>query len=196
MNRRNFVIGLGALSAGGAATVGSGAFSTADVNRDVTIETAEDDAALLALRPEDDDFAESDADGNLALSFTENTEGGEGVAPDSTYNFPDVFSIENQGTTDIQIQQTEFGGGGDDEVVIVISLQEEPTLFGDPNPPAADGVDFPAPGQPATSESPQPIGDPIEPGDEETASVWVSVGEDVDFGEEEIVAELVAIRDT
>lgn len=182
MNRRNFVIGLGALSAGGAATVGSGAFSTADVNRDVTIETAGDDDALLALRPEDDEFAELDADDNLALSFTENTEGGEGVAPDSTYFFADVFSVENQGTQEVDQVQQVFEDP--DDVAFVIARSHP---FPSSSPPPGD--------LPGPLDLPISLIGGLEPGEEETFGVFVSVGEDADFGDEEQAITIEAVQD-
>lgn len=52
MQRRKFVIGLGALAAGGAAATGTGAFSAALVNdRDANITVSGDSDALLALVP-------------------------------------------------------------------------------------------------------------------------------------------------
>lgn len=188
MNRRNFVIGLGALSAGGAATVGSGAFSTADVNRDVTIETAGDDDALLALRPEDDEFAELDADGNLALSFDENSEDGEGVSPDSTYFFPDVFSVENQGTQEVDDVQQVFEGG--DDVAFVIGRSDP-----DPDLPPFPSSSPPPEDLPGPIELRISVTSGLEPGESETFGVFISVGEDADFGDEEQAITIEAVQD-
>lgn len=51
INRRQTLIGLGALAGGAGAIVGSGAFTTVEAQRDVEIDTAGDGAALLQLDP-------------------------------------------------------------------------------------------------------------------------------------------------
>ena len=190
MNRRNFVIGLGALSAGGAATVGSGAFSTAEVNRDFTIEVADDSESLLALEPLDDDFAELDDDGVLVLSFGENEQGGQGVAPGSSYFIPDVFEVRNQGTQPVTPFQSD---GVSDGVGIFITFHDadfQDTIDDLPQPPAPPtpvpaevGNELPGPapefGSGGSSKT-------FDPGESEPAGLWVSVEEGVDFGEAEV----------
>ena len=63
MERRKFVVGLGALAAGTSAAVGSGAFSAALIDdRDANITVSADGDALVALVPGyDDDLAGSDS---------------------------------------------------------------------------------------------------------------------------------------
>ncbi|WP_133412119.1 hypothetical protein [Halalkaliarchaeum desulfuricum] len=51
MERRKFVIGMGSLAAGGAAAMGSGAFSAAEVERAVNVEITDDSVSLLGLEP-------------------------------------------------------------------------------------------------------------------------------------------------
>lgn len=53
MNRRNVLIGLGAVAAGGGAVLGSGAFSQVEANRSLTVSTTADSGAYLALSPGD-----------------------------------------------------------------------------------------------------------------------------------------------
>ena len=53
MERRKFVIGLGSLAAGGAAATGTGAFTSAEVNRKVTVDVEDDVQGYLSPRPAD-----------------------------------------------------------------------------------------------------------------------------------------------
>jgi len=119
MQRRNFVLGLGALSAGSAAAVGTGAFSSVFAERDVSVEVADDSEAYLTLQSESE-YAEANADGVLELDFSEEVSGGgehmgeqqimefglrEDFGQNPVHDNPDdaVFSIENRGTEDVQI---------------------------------------------------------------------------------------------
>ena len=68
MNRRNVLVGLGGLVAGGGALLGTGAFTTVEAERTVSVETAGDANAFLALAP-----ADRDGDGNNA--YVEETDG-------------------------------------------------------------------------------------------------------------------------
>ncbi|ELZ32255.1 hypothetical protein C473_09582 [Halorubrum distributum JCM 10247] len=95
MERRKFVVGLGALASGSAAAVGTGAFNFANVERSISIDTAGDDSAFLALESESE-YTNNVGD-RLAFDF-ETDEGGSGINEDSDYSFTGIFSIENQGT--------------------------------------------------------------------------------------------------
>ncbi len=118
MNRRNFVIGLGALSAGGTAAIGTGAFSSVSANRDISVEVADDSEAYLTLNSESE-YAEQDGDGLLELDFSQEVDGGGEhmgerqvmeFGPGDSFDNPDdaVFSIENRGSQDVQITRPRF----------------------------------------------------------------------------------------
>jgi len=49
MNRRKALIGIGSLAVGSGAALGSGAFTTVEASRDVTVQTTSDDSAALGL---------------------------------------------------------------------------------------------------------------------------------------------------
>ena len=108
MKRRNFIAGLGALSAGGAAALGTGAFSSVEAERDVSVELADDANAYLALEATSD-YAEANEDGMLELDFGDLEDHGDGVGEDSSYIFGsgnperNVFTVENQGTQDVNV---------------------------------------------------------------------------------------------
>lgn len=109
MKRRKVLTGLGALAAGSAAAVGTGAFSQAKVrDRSVNVAIAPDDRSFLGLDTnyeglENSEYATQTDDGELKLHFNENADvpgggflnaGATGLNPDSRYYFDDVFAIE------------------------------------------------------------------------------------------------------
>ena len=100
MERRKFVVGLGALASGSAAAVGTGAFNFANVERSITIDTAGDDSAFLALESESE-YTNNSGD-KLAFDFSTD-EGGSGINEDSDYSFSGIFSVENQGTDPVGV---------------------------------------------------------------------------------------------
>ena len=66
MKRRQFILGTGAAAAGGSALLGSGAFSSVEAERDVTVEVADDADGYLGLEPSDgpnSEYATVDSDG-------------------------------------------------------------------------------------------------------------------------------------
>ena len=135
MQRRNFLVSVGALSAGGAAGIGTGAFSSAEATRDVSVELADDADAYLALEPTSE-YAEENEEGVLELDFGQEVSGGgEHVGEDSSYFFgsgnPDrnVFTVKNQGTNTVEVtpayQVLRFDADGnsvDDGGELVIAL--------------------------------------------------------------------------
>lgn len=117
MERRKFVLGLGALAAGGAAAVGSGAFSTAESDRAVNVNVAADAGGFVEITAQDERYASGTDDGQLRLDFNEDSDLGvfdgdaQGVNPASTYNFLEIFQIANvSGTGDarVVIEATDF----------------------------------------------------------------------------------------
>lgn len=72
LNRRNVLIGLGATVVGGGAVLGTGAFSTVEADRTVTVETSQDTDALVGLQINDNSIAgSSDGTGGDTISFKE-----------------------------------------------------------------------------------------------------------------------------
>lgn len=141
MKRRSFVIGIGALSVGSAAAVGTGAFSSAEATRDVSVEVVDDADAYLAIRSESD-YAVVE-DGVLELDFGQDLgdDLGEHVGKSSVYQFGAprqdywVFSVENQGTQEVELtpsrQTLYFDDAGnlvsdnDDNIELLIAIQLE-----------------------------------------------------------------------
>ena len=89
MERRKFVIGLGALATGSAAAVGTGAFTAAELSdRDVAVTVSDDSAGLVSLTASEDypDYVD-ETDGELGIDFDYE---GYGVNPNSTYQLGQV----------------------------------------------------------------------------------------------------------
>lgn len=105
MDRRKFLIGVGGASIGGSAIIGSGAFSRAQSQRDVTVQVAEDPDAYLGLDECDsvhgDNYTELDEKGHLTIDIGENPNDGEGVNSDSLTWLDNVFEVCNQGKEDV-----------------------------------------------------------------------------------------------
>ncbi|NHX34986.1 MULTISPECIES: hypothetical protein [Halolamina] len=107
MDRRKFIAGLGSLTAAGAAGIGTGAFTSVQANRGLTVDTADDSNAFLAIEAMSgdnaDDYVEDGGNGTVTLDFT-NTDSpgsGGGVNRDSTTIFDDLLKITNQGTNTV-----------------------------------------------------------------------------------------------
>ena len=94
MERRKFIIGAGALASGSAAAIGTGAFSVAETERNITAVAVDDSDALLALHPGlESDIVSTTAMGGdgsrdgphyLEIDF-DLANGGDGINPNSKY---------------------------------------------------------------------------------------------------------------
>ena len=122
MNRRKYLAALGVLGSGTAAAMGTGAFTSVSASRDVSVSVADDTNGYLGLSAspnENGEFASVDTssggDGEIALDFGASDGGGSGVGLNSTYNFDDVFRIENQGTQTIYVWANFSGEDLDDD---------------------------------------------------------------------------------
>ncbi len=119
MKRRRLIVGLGGLAGLGGSVIGTGAFTSVSAERDVTVETADDANAFLAMEPIDspngDAFATTE-DGLVLLEFTSTEAGGTGLGTDSVYDFDDVFRITNQGTQPVYVWATFADASGEFEV--------------------------------------------------------------------------------
>ena len=131
MERRKFVIGAGALATGSAAAVGSGAFTSVQADRDITVDVADDDEAFLRLseHPSNPNAAYADVDeGTLAVDIsTDNPDQGdeygdefqgEGVNKEASTNILEIAVAKNQGTQNATVYvDPEFRTSQDDGLV-------------------------------------------------------------------------------
>ena len=112
MERRKFVVGLGALASGSAAAIGTGAFDSVEADRTAEVNVAADNDAYLGLSG-DGDFVSDDGDsGELSFDFggDSTAEGGEGFNERAETVVSDVITVENQGTQDVT--DVGFGSAG------------------------------------------------------------------------------------
>lgn len=118
MKRRQLIIGIGG-TAGLGSAIGTGAFTSVSAERDVTVETADDANALLAMKPLDtpngNKFATTES-GLIVLDFSTTDAGGSGLGADSVYDFDDIFQVTNQGTQPFYLWATFSGVTGSFEV--------------------------------------------------------------------------------
>lgn len=135
MKRRKFIAGLGALTSGGAAAIGSGAFTTVEAERSLQVRTARDSSAFLKM--EAIGAAQRSKDGDVVTfrfpSFGEkldiqndpNPHNPQGLGTDSIYRFASdvngsngLFIVENQGTQTVELYSTQENGTGVPDVDI------------------------------------------------------------------------------
>jgi len=99
---------MGSMAAGGTAVMGTGAISVTNFDRSLDAEVVGDAKAYLGLISESEYASQSG--GKLQLDFGSNSEGGQGLNPDSDTEFRNVFRVKNQGTNALRVQ---FYDGGD-----------------------------------------------------------------------------------
>jgi hypothetical protein len=114
VKRRKFVIGLGALVAGSGAALGTGAYTSASLERDSNIDIVSDSSGVLALKDElPSDIVHTDGSGQLHIDFGMGS--GKGVAPGSVYNLDPAFSITNYDSVSHDVTLTydldDYSGG-------------------------------------------------------------------------------------
>ena len=106
--RRKLISGTGILVSGLAVAISTGAFSSVQIDRQVTVSVEEDDDAYLQLTPLDDDIATL-VDGKLELGFGElapdddAVDLGRGINQQSTTEFTDVFAVTNLGRQKVRL---------------------------------------------------------------------------------------------
>ncbi|SDK81589.1 hypothetical protein [Natronorubrum texcoconense] len=106
MNRRNVLVGLGTIVAGGGAALGTGAFSSVEADRSVTVETTGDGDAYLGISV-DGDYATDDSSGDGAAEINL----GESYNDDAVTTVNGVLTLTNNAADDEEIHVS----FGDDE---------------------------------------------------------------------------------
>jgi hypothetical protein len=118
MQRRNFLIGAAGTAIGGSALVGSGAFTSVQADRSVSVEVAGDAKAFLAIEPEQegtsttpnaDEYVDASGD-TVSLDITgdddSSTDIGSGLNDEATTVIDDILRITNQGTQGVYVGYT------------------------------------------------------------------------------------------
>jgi len=142
MNRRQLVVSLGAIAAGGAAATGTGAFSSVEAQRNVDVTVAGDASSYLGIEPVaggNGNYVDTTTNDALALSLTDSNgnigdgiAGGAGLNANATTSIADVFQIKNQGTQTVEVELTPLTflkaslGSGSSGLVSVFLVPQDP----------------------------------------------------------------------
>ena len=96
MERRKFVIGLGALATGSAAAMGTGAFTAAEADRAVDVAVVNDAAGLLGIEAGlESDIVSGTNDGELEIAVPDD-EGAGGLNDNSVYQLGEVAETPSE----------------------------------------------------------------------------------------------------
>ncbi|WP_251330123.1 hypothetical protein [Haloplanus pelagicus] len=121
MERRRLLSGLASLVAGGAAVVGTGAFTSARADRDISVAVADDAGAMLGIEP---------ASGpNGAYTRTQGGELGIDIGKlntDADTWMDDVFRVTNAGTQPVWLWARLTAGGFKTEYYLYDSADRTP----------------------------------------------------------------------
>jgi hypothetical protein len=105
MQRRKLLAAMGSLAAGGAAAMGTGAFTSVSANRDVSVAVADDADALLSIDTisgaANSEYV--DTSGNAASITIESDAGGTGLNDDALTKIKNLLRIKNQGTQNVYV---------------------------------------------------------------------------------------------
>ncbi|QSG10419.1 PemB family protein [Halapricum desulfuricans] len=116
--RRKFLLGMGSLAAGGAAAIGSGAFTNVEASRSMDVAVAGDESAYLSLAPtgspNSQDYV-SVSNGQIQLNLGETDNNGSGFNKDAVTEIDNLLQVANQGTQTIYFWVTLSGGNDFDD---------------------------------------------------------------------------------
>ena len=118
MDRRKFIAAMGSLAAGGAAAMGTGAFTSVEADRTLSVDVAGDASAFLSISkatdsdgdvyPNAQEYVDIDqTTGEVSLDFTQadDTSGASasGVNSDAKTIFDNLLDITNNGTQEVEL---------------------------------------------------------------------------------------------
>lgn len=137
MKRRNVVLGLGTIAASAATALGSGAFTSVEADRNISVETAADDEAFLLLESVGTDDRSQARTDKLEFRFPSPAEKTgviddnvqpDGLGTDSVYRFgretegEPLFRARNQGTQSVEIFGRQPDRNGDVPKIDVFAI--------------------------------------------------------------------------
>jgi len=105
MKRRTFLLSVGGVAAGSGAIVSSGAFSSVEAERSVTVETTGDANGLLGIAP----FGSPDAVSSNATEYVNAPDGGtvsiniDGISKNAVTNIDRLLQVTNNGTGSVVV---------------------------------------------------------------------------------------------
>jgi hypothetical protein len=149
MRRRRFLACVGTLAGAGSVVLGTGAFTSVEAERSVSVEVAKDYRAFLQLEAIADEGLDGEYTGRsftngrvLAFELPGDEDGenpnAEGVGLDSVYEFHDLATVTNQGTQPVTVESTYSGDGLADLALVTDSgvLRDDP-----PTLAVGEGID-------------------------------------------------------
>lgn len=97
VKRRKVLLGLGSIAAGGAAAMGTSAFSTVQASRGFTVSTSGDASAELALEGANDEYVTDDGvEGELEITF-------DNLNPNAVTGVNELFKIKNNADHSVEV---------------------------------------------------------------------------------------------
>lgn len=93
MERRKFLFGIGTVAAGGAAAMGTGAFSAVEADRSLNVETAGDQGAYLGIDASVSEYA-TQTDGTVQITVDQ-------LNDDAVTEITDVLTVSNSGDQNV-----------------------------------------------------------------------------------------------
>lgn len=128
MNRRNVLVGLGAIVGSGGIALGTGAFTSVSAERTVSVSTAGDDSALLALSGDGEYVSQDGSSGTLTIDLGSLSNG---FNDDAITKITDVVTITNNAPSSADNSSTTVGlstsspgnvsGSGSGSVTVTVS---------------------------------------------------------------------------
>jgi hypothetical protein len=125
MDRRKFVVGVGALASGAAAAMGTGAFTAAELSgREADIEVANDADGLIGLEAGDTEFV-NNSGGELMIDLSSESNGGDGVNPNSTYQVGGLGGFDSNNINLVPGDPTTVPSVGDVAIDTETNIEDE-----------------------------------------------------------------------
>lgn len=136
MDRRTILKLMGLAGGGGAVVTSTGAFTSAEANRDVAVQVAADSSAFLSLNAIGPNAPyTTTSNGQLGIDLTSSNAtgaGGQGVNTSAVTVFKDMFEVRNQGTQDVEVEITPLTfvdtGSGNTLMALVVPQTNFPSV--------------------------------------------------------------------
>ena len=103
MNRRNVLAGLGTIVAGGGAVLGTGAFSSVEASRTVTVTTAGDSSAYLGISVTGDYAVDGDTNDAVKIDLGDSSSTSDGFNDDAITTVNGILTLSNNAADGNQI---------------------------------------------------------------------------------------------
>lgn len=136
LSRRNVLVGLGALIAGGGAVLGTGAFTTVEAERTVNVQTAGDASAFLAFSSLNDDVVDDSGDLIEINLDGSSSNSASGINQNARSRFEELVQVTNNGadtvdTLTFSFEVTGTSSDSDHEDALSITYGDENLADGD-----------------------------------------------------------------